>query len=149
MIPTASQEQDSEHRTPEHTPNELGQNPPDLRPDMRRPEGQEGGEHENQGTVAQRPSEAAPQRTSDGDQLGEGARHSICSGESVGEFWYPGNILASTNILPVPERIQGDTALGAAPIPDDVMKGSANGFDPLKAILGAVSTIHADHKVCK
>ena len=39
--------------------------------------------------------------------------------------------------------------LGAAPIPNEVVKESANGFDPLKAILGAISADRTDHKVCE
>ena len=39
--------------------------------------------------------------------------------------------------------------LEAAPIPNEVVKECANGFDPLKAILGAISADHTDHKVCR
>ena len=38
-------------------------------------------------------------------------------------------------------------ALGAAPIPVDIVKESADGFGPLKAVLGAIAAIHTNHEV--
>ena len=49
--------------------------------------------------------------------------------------------------LPVSERAWGDTVLGAAPIVVDVAEESIGGFNPLKAVLGAIATVYTDYEV--
>ena len=87
MIPIALQESEHEYGVPSDTPNEqLGQGTPGIR----RPEGQDGGEHVDQETVL-----VASERAHEGDQLGEAAQHVIGAGGSGGECRCP------TNILPI------------------------------------------------
>lgn len=61
-----------------------GENEHDIHSDARRSEGQNAGEHEDQGVVAKRPPEVAPKRTFDGDQSGKDTRHTIRSKRSRG-----------------------------------------------------------------
>ena len=95
MIPIAPQEQEHEHGIPSDTPNEqLSQATPDLRTNIRRLEDQNRGELEDQGTVAGRPSEAAPESTHDHDLLGKDAQYTVGSGGSRGECRCPDTVLS-------------------------------------------------------
>ena len=79
-------------------PNEqLIQNAPDLLHGVRRSEDSDGGEHENQGTGAKRPSEVDYERTQDGGQVGEDLQHAVQSEGSGSECQCPVNVFSLTS----------------------------------------------------
>ena len=95
MILIVLQEWERGHGVPPVIPNEqLGQKVPDLHNDTGGLEGQDVGDREDQGTVAERPSAVTPKRTPDDDQLGERAQRHIQSRRPGGECWLPDNVLS-------------------------------------------------------
>ena len=92
MILIELREREREHGITSDTPNDqLGQNALDHR-EIRRLEGCDGRDHEDQGMVAKQPSGVVLGRTFDDDQLGEGACYGQY-GRSGGECRCPGNPL--------------------------------------------------------
>lgn len=93
--PSALQEREYERGVLSNTPNgQVGQNPPDLLPDTREPEGWNMVEHEDRETAAERPSEVVLERTFDDY---EDAQHIDRPRNSRGECRCSGNIPASIN----------------------------------------------------
>ena len=146
MIPMVLQEQENGHGVTLDIPNkQLGRDALDHHREIRMPEGWNGRDHEEQGMVAKLPSGVVPRHTFNDDQLGEGACYGRY-GSSDGECWCLATCFPL--ISSVPGRSWGDMVPGPAAISVDVMKGAADGFGPLKTILGAISAVYTDHKVC-
>jgi len=90
----ARQERECGHGVRLDTPNEqLGQNAPDHHPSIRRSESRIREEHEDQGTVAKRPSGMASGHTYYNGHPGGAAHHTVQYGRSSGKCRRPGDIL--------------------------------------------------------
>ena len=107
IVPTAQQEREREHGVPPDTPNELGQNPPDLNSDARGSGGQDAEEHEDRGAATKRPSVVTLEHAFGDDQLGEGAQHSFRPGS---ECRCPGNDI-STDVYQARRKSRGTRCL--------------------------------------
>ena len=87
-----------EREVPSNAPNkQLGRNAPDLHVETQLEVGNQG-EREDHGTVAERPSEAPPKRTSSDDHVGEDASDTVKPGRSRGECPCHGTTLARTDL---------------------------------------------------
>ena len=69
---------------------QLGRDTPDLYPDERDPNTRDRGEHEDRGLGIRKPSETAPERTSNGDQDGRDVDDLVQSGRGGGKSWCSG-----------------------------------------------------------
>lgn len=92
MISIVLQEREGEHGVSPVIQNEkLGQNAHGSHTDTGGLDGQDVGDHKNQGTVAKLLSAVTPEHAPDDDQLGEHAQHYTQFTRSGGGCWLPGS----------------------------------------------------------
>ncbi|KAF9642269.1 hypothetical protein BDM02DRAFT_3193578 [Thelephora ganbajun] len=127
MILIVLHEREHERQVPSNVPNQQpSHDAPDLSSAERQSEVQNWVECEDRGTVTEQPPEVSPECISEDDHIGEEVDDSVQLGSR--------------------ERDHRDTTLGATVTPVDVLRERAWGFGALKAVLGTISAIYANHE---
>ena len=96
-----------EHDVTSNAPNEgLGHTAHDRYHADSQSEARNPGKHEDQGTIAEGPSEVSPEHLSGDDHVGKDAHDTVHSGRSGGECLCPGNTLLSLTIRTCRKRLE-------------------------------------------